>query len=118
MKCPAANVSALPSLAPLSFLPPFSSATSQPAISILPRAQKFSPSSTIFTRNSTAPCEDRRGGREFLRSRGHPSRWLYLERTAARPCSRRILLMFLALWHISLQQWWNHRLRLFLTTMG
>jgi len=26
--------------------------------------------------------------------------------------------MFLALWHISLQQWWNHRLRLFLTTMG
>src|SRR5258708_17801553 len=26
--------------------------------------------------------------------------------------------MFPALWHISLQQWWNHRLRLFLTTMG
>lgn len=26
--------------------------------------------------------------------------------------------MFLALWHISLQQWWHHRLRLFLTTMG
>ena len=26
--------------------------------------------------------------------------------------------MFLALWHISLQQWWNHRLRLVLTTMG
>jgi putative ABC transport system permease protein len=26
--------------------------------------------------------------------------------------------MFLALWHISLQQWWNHRLRLFLTTLG
>jgi putative ABC transport system permease protein len=26
--------------------------------------------------------------------------------------------MFLALWHISVQQWWNHRLRLFLTTMG
>ena len=26
--------------------------------------------------------------------------------------------MFLALWDISRQQWWNHRLRLFLTTMG
>jgi len=26
--------------------------------------------------------------------------------------------MFLALWHISLLQWWNHRLRLLLTTMG
>ncbi len=26
--------------------------------------------------------------------------------------------MFLALWHISLEQWWNHRLRLLLTTMG
>lgn len=26
--------------------------------------------------------------------------------------------MFLALWHISLQQWWHHRLRLLLTTMG
>jgi putative ABC transport system permease protein len=26
--------------------------------------------------------------------------------------------MFLALWHISLRQWWSHRLRLFLTTMG
>jgi putative ABC transport system permease protein len=26
--------------------------------------------------------------------------------------------MFLALWHISQQQWWNHRLRLLLTTMG
>ena len=26
--------------------------------------------------------------------------------------------MFAALWHISLQQWWNHRLRLLLTTMG
>jgi putative ABC transport system permease protein len=26
--------------------------------------------------------------------------------------------MFLALWHISLEQWWHHRLRLLLTTMG
>ena len=26
--------------------------------------------------------------------------------------------MFLALWHISLRQWWHHRLRLFLTAMG
>jgi putative ABC transport system permease protein len=26
--------------------------------------------------------------------------------------------MFPALWHISMQQWWNHRLRLLLTTMG
>jgi putative ABC transport system permease protein len=26
--------------------------------------------------------------------------------------------MLPALWHISLQQWWNHRLRLFLTTMS
>jgi len=122
MRCPAAKRQRVCHRSrPHLFSSAFSWATSQPAISIPPRARKFSPSSTICTKefNSTLFSRNaQRSCRQLLRSRGLPSRWLYLERTAARPCSRRILLMFLALWDISRQQWWNHRLRPFLDHHG